>query len=102
MGEFNNIYGPMFADVDPKIVNKHKAVVYVAMGPFNNDALLRHKNLRNTKFDFANDPAWHYQDNTVFEILQIVKSGVSETPVETLDQLNLVDQGQDKIKIYTL
>ena len=93
MGEFNNITAPFFVDVDPKIVNKFKGVVYVSMACFNNDVILRQKNLRNTRYDVANDPAWHYQDNTVFEILQIVKSGVTDSPVETIDELNLVTEG---------
>ena len=64
------------------------------MAANNNDGLLRHKSMRNTKFDVKNDPSWHYQENTFFEILQIVKTGVTDTPVETFQDLNVVDKGK--------
>ena len=93
MGEFNNLSAPLFMDVDPKIINKFKGVVFIAMATFHNTGALRNEKLRNTKFAPENDPAWHYQDNTVFEVLQIVKSGAAQSAVESLDDLELFDEG---------
>ena len=102
MGEFNNLSAPMFMDVDPKIVNKFKGIIFISMATFHNTGALRHEKLRNTKFTGENDPAWHYQDNTVFEVQQIVKSGAAQSAVESLDDLDLVDEGISfKIRFLT-
>ena len=93
MGEFNNMSAPLFMDVDPKVVNKFKGIVFISMAQYSNDVILRHKKCRNTKFDANNDPAWHYQDRTEFEVLRIVKCGATQSPVESIDDLDICDQG---------
>ena len=93
MGQFNNLSAPLFMEYDPKVTSKFKGVVYIGMATSTNDVIMRNKKLRNTKFDPTNDSAWHYQDNTEFEIIKIVKSGASESPVEYIDDLNAIDEG---------
>ena len=91
VGEFNNLSAPLFMDVDPKIVNKFKGVVFIAMATFHNTGSLRNEKLRNTKFAPSNDPAWHYKDVEQFEIIRMVKNDVIQSPIESLDELNLTD-----------
>ena len=79
MGEFNNMVPPMYLDMDPDVPNAYKAIVYIAMANTDTPRDLRHPNARNTGYDNRNDPAYHYNNRSVFEVMQIVRTSANSS-----------------------
>ena len=51
----------------------------------------RASNIRGTRFESKNDPAWHYKDVEQFEVIQMVNNDSIQSPIQSLDDLNLTD-----------
>ena len=91
MGEANNLTPSMYLEPDPNHVNEYVAVVFVGQESFHNKCVQRADNVRGTRFESKNDPAWHYKDTEHFEVLRIVNNDVIQSPVQSLDELELRD-----------
>ena len=97
IGEFENLTAPLFIDVDPNVKNAYKGVVFIAMANPDTPRDLRHPNARNTGYDNRNDPAFHYNSQAHFEILQIVRTGETASAVQSVDDLEVMDIRNEKI-----
>ena len=93
VGEFNNAKVTPFIEPDPTLKRRFKKGLIVI------DTTTRHKkgNHRhhahmNTKFDCRNDCAWHVKNLQKFSLAAIIATGTEMVEVETLDELQLVDE----------
>ena len=95
MGEANNLLPSLYIEPDPGHCNEYVAAVYIGQESFHNNCVQRADNIRGTRFESKNDPAWHYKDTEQFEIIRMVKNDIIQTPIQHLDELDLVNaQGQ--------
>ena len=98
VGDFNNAGSPLFLEYDPKIKNNFKGVIYIASAGTDTTQDLRNKNARNTAYDSRNDPAWHYTHGTpMFEVIRIVKLGITAGAVNSVDDLEATDNDNNPI-----
>ena len=97
MGEFNNVTAPLYIDVDPNVKNAYKGIVFIAMANPDTPRDMRHPNARNTGYDNRNDPAYHYNSQAHFEIMQIVRTGENASAIQSVDDLGVMDKNNEKI-----
>ena len=91
MGEANNLTPSLYIEPDPDHVTEFVAAVYIGHESFHNNCVQRAANIRGTRFESKNDPAWHYKDVEQFEVLRMVKNDVIQSPIQSLDELQLSD-----------
>ena len=91
MGEANNLTPLLYMEPDPSHVNEYVAAIYIGQESFHNNCVQRAEKIRGTRFESKNDPAWHYKDVEQFEVIRMVKNDVIQSPIESLDDLNLTD-----------
>ena len=89
MGEANNLTPSLYLEPDPNHSNEFVAAVYIGQESFHNNCIQRAEKIRGTRFESRNDPAWHYKDTEQFEVLQMVRNEVIQSPIQSLDELNL-------------
>ena len=91
MGEANNMTPSLYIEPDPNHSNEYIAVVFIGQESFHNNCVQRAEKIRGTRFESKNDPAWHYKDVEQFEVLRMVKNDVIQSPIASLDELELTD-----------
>ena len=97
MGEANNLTPLMYMEPDPNHQTEYVAAVYILEECFHNNCVQRAEKVRNTRFESKNDPAWHYKDGEQFELLKIVNNDAIQSPVHSLDDLNLKNHANEKL-----
>ena len=87
----------MYMDVDPSVKNRYRGLIYIAMATTNSPQDLRHKDARNTTYDTRNDAAYHYTGVSQFEMIQVVRTGVGITAVQSVNDLRVTDDNNELI-----
>lgn len=91
MGEANNVTPSLYMEPDPNHHNEYIAAVYIGQESFHNNCVQRAEKIRGTRFESRNDPAWHYKDVEQFEVIRMVHNDAIQSPIQSLDSLNLTD-----------
>jgi len=91
MGEANNKTPLLYMEPDPNHSNEYFAAIYIGQESFHNNCVQRAEKIRGTRFESKNDPAWHYKDVEQFEVIRMVKNDVIQSPIQSLDELELTD-----------
>lgn len=97
LGEANNLTPSLYLEPDPSHCNEYIAAVFIGQESFHNNCVQRAEKIRGTRFESKNDPAWHYKDTEQFEIIQMVRNDVIQTPIQQLDELDLVNAKGQKL-----
>ena len=91
MGEANNMTPSLYIEPDPNHTTEYVVAIYIGQESFHNNCVQRAKTTRSTRFESKNDPAWHYKDVEQFEIIRMIKNDVIQSPIGSLDELELTD-----------
>ena len=94
VGEFNNGMATMIVEPNPRVKTRYQAVIYVMSEARTRAGCTRNPMHEGTRFDVRNDPASHFKSNQAFQVLEIVKTGDIPTTVNTVEELQIFDQGQ--------
>lgn len=91
MGEANNLTPSLYIEPDPNHCNEYIAAIFIGQESFHNNCVQRAEKIRGTRFESKNDPAWHYKDTEQFELIRMVRNDVIQSPIQQLDDLQLVN-----------
>ena len=94
MGEFNNAKAPLYVNVDPRIRNTSKAVIFIATEVRGRSGQLRDRHHINTRFDPRHDTALHLKTTQQYQVLEIVKLDNESVQVNSIDDLGIKIEGQ--------